>query len=78
MLKIRLKPLGSKKKNFYNIVVVKALSKKTAKSIKNLGFYDPHNKILNINSLSLQEYMNYGAYPTSVVAKLLAKYVNLK
>ena len=73
MLKIRLKRLGRKKKPFYKIVVMENLSKRDGKSIANLGYYDPLNKKLFLNSVLMQKYVVLGAYPTDIVRHLIQK-----
>lgn len=73
MLKIRLKKLGRKGKPFYRIVLMESLSKRDGKSIVELGFYDPLNKVLNVDKVNLSKYLNCGAYPTNTVRHLIYK-----
>lgn len=76
MLKIRLKKFGRKKKPFYRIILIKSLSKRNGKSIKEFGYYNPLNKEININKNLLYKYINYGAYPTNIIRHLIYKYFN--
>lgn len=73
MLKIRLKKLGRKRKPFYRIVLMENLSKRDGKSILELGYYDPLNKIVNFDKIHLQKYLNCGAYPTDTVRHLISQ-----
>ncbi len=73
MLKIRLKKLGRKRKPFYRIVLMESLSKRDGKSILELGYYDPLNKIVNLDKIELQTYLNCGAYPTDTVRHLISQ-----
>ena len=73
MLKIRLKKLGRKRKPFYRIVLMENLSKRDGKSILELGYYDPLNKIVNLDKIELQKYLNCGAYPTDTVRHLISQ-----
>lgn len=75
MLKIRLKKLGRKRKPFYRIVLMENLSKRDGKSILELGYYDPLNKVINFDKIQLQKYLNYGAYPTDTVRHLIAQMI---
>jgi len=78
MLKIRLKRVGRKNKPSYKIVLMNNLSKRDGKSILELGYYDPITKILNVNNIEVQKYLNFGAYPTNTVRHLLLKIINEK
>ena len=75
MLKIRLKKLGRKRKPFYRLVLMENLSKRDGKSILELGYYDPINKILNFDKIQLQKYLNCGAYPTDTVRHLITQMI---
>jgi ribosomal protein S16 len=52
------------------------LSKRDGKSIAELGYYDPIRKIVNFDKITLQKYLNMGAYPTDTVRHLIAKMVD--
>jgi small subunit ribosomal protein S16 len=73
MLKIRLKRTGRKAKPFYKIVLMENLTRRDGKSVVDLGYYDPINKVLNFNKFLLHKYINQGAYPTSTVRNLIFK-----
>ena len=76
MLKIRLKRSGRKGHPFYKIVLMENLSKRDGKSIKELGFYDPIKKIIEIDRISFQHYVSCGAYPTDTVRHLVQKMIS--
>lgn len=76
MLKIRLKPVGRKGKILYKVAVMKNLSLRTGKSVKDIGFYDPYKKIFLINEQKLLNYLENGAYPTNTVRHLIQKYIS--
>jgi small subunit ribosomal protein S16 len=71
MLKIRLKRTGRKNQPFYKIVLMENLSKRDGKSIAELGYYDPIQKLLNLNKTLLYKVINEGAYPTDTVRHLI-------
>lgn len=73
MLKIRLKRAGRKRKPFYRIVLMESLSKRNGKSIVELGYYDPIQKIINFDKFNLHKYINFGAYPTNTIRHLVYK-----
>lgn len=76
MLKIRLKRTGRKRIPFYKIVVMENLARRDGKAILELGYYDPLKKIINVDKINLQKYINYGAYPTNTVRHLIYKVLN--
>jgi small subunit ribosomal protein S16 len=73
MLKIRLKRTGRKRIPFYKIVVMENLTRRDGKTILELGYYDPLNKIINVNKFNLHKYLNFGAYPTNTMRHLIYK-----
>ena len=78
MLKIRLKRIGRKTKPFYRIVLMENLSKRDGKSIAEIGFYDPIQKRIKFDKVTLHKYLNYGAYPTDTIRHLIYKMLNEK
>jgi small subunit ribosomal protein S16 len=73
MLKIKLKKIGRVKNPFYRIVVAETLNKRDGKIIYDLGYYDPFNKKLKIDHLTLYKYIKYGVYPTNSIRHLIYK-----
>lgn len=76
MLKIRLKRLGRKKQPSYRVVVIDSRKKRDGRAIEELGFYNPITKQIKINTLKIQERIDQGAQPTSIVKRLIKKSIN--
>lgn len=74
-VKIRLRRMGSKKAPFYRLVVADSKSPRDGKFIEEIGFYNPVSepKEIKIDSEKATEWLNKGAQPTDVVAKLFDK-----
>jgi small subunit ribosomal protein S16 len=71
MLKIRLKKLGKKNNSFFRIVLMKNLSKRDGKSIKEFGYYNPLTKEIKINIQLILYYLKKGAQLTKTTRYLL-------
>ncbi len=74
MLKLRLKRCGRKKKVFYRIVLINNKSPRDGLAIEELGFYDPLNKLCQINKKQTIFRLQQGAQPTLIVKRLLQKF----
>ncbi|HBW12470.1 MULTISPECIES: 30S ribosomal protein S16 [Proteiniclasticum] len=74
-VKIRLRRMGSKKAPFYRLVVADSKSPRDGKFIEEIGFYNPVSepKEIKIDAEKATEWLNKGAQPTDVVAKLFDK-----
>ena len=74
-VKIRLRRMGSKKAPFYRLVVADSKSPRDGKFIEEIGFYNPVSepKEIKIDAEKATEWLNKGAQPTEVVAKLFDK-----
>lgn len=72
-VKMRLKRLGEKKNPFYRIVVADSRSPRNGKFIEEIGTYDPNTdpSTFNIDAELAKKWLNNGAQPTEVVAKIL-------
>ncbi len=72
-VKMRLKRLGEKKNPFYRIVVADSRSPRNGKFIEEIGTYDPNTdpSTFNVNAELAKKWLNNGAQPTEVVAKIL-------
>lgn len=77
MVKIRLKRFGSKKKPVYRIVVIDSRSRRDGRPIEEIGFYDPRKDAaqggVKLNAESYAKWLQQGAQPTEVVARLASK-----
>lgn len=73
MLKLRLKRFGRKKINCYRIVLMNSCSRRDTRAIKELGFYNPINDQVKLNSEEILSCLKNGAKPTRTVFNLLIK-----
>ncbi len=76
MLKIRLRRPGKSVKGrvHYKIVIVEAKSPRESKFVAQIGFYNPINKLLQIEISEYESWIKKGAKPTETVAALFKKY----
>ena len=72
-VKIRLKRMGQKKAPFYRIVVADSRSPRDGRFIEGIGTYDPNLEpsAIKVDEEAAKKWLNNGAQPTEVVAKLL-------
>lgn len=75
MLKIRLKRTGKKNQPSYQIVVIKARSKRDGKYVDSLGYYNPltNPATIKLDKKKYQEWVKKGAQPTQTVRHLFNK-----
>jgi len=73
MLKLRLKRFGRKKIACYRIVLMNSISRRDSTPIKELGFYNPINNKVKLNSEEILTSLKNGAKPTRTVFNLLIK-----
>lgn len=76
MLKIRLKRAGRKHRPFYTIVLMENLSRRSGKSLAELGYYEPLQKKISMDTLALHKCLQNGAYPTNTVRHLIYKFLS--
>ena len=71
-VKIRLRRMGKKKAPFYRIIVADSRSPRDGRFIEEIGTYDPNQEpsAVTIDKEAAQKWLNNGAHPTDVVAKL--------
>ncbi|MCD8069586.1 MAG: 30S ribosomal protein S16 [Lachnospiraceae bacterium] len=71
-VKIRLTRLGQKKKPLYRIIVADSRSPRDGRFIEEIGTYDPNKNPseIKINEELAKKWLDNGAQPTDVVAKL--------
>lgn len=74
-VKIRLRRMGSKKAPFYRLVVADSKSPRDGKFIEELGYYNPLTEpsTVKIDEEKATAWLNKGAQPTEVVARLFDK-----
>ena len=73
MLKLRLKRFGRKKIPCYRIVLINNTSRRDSSPIKEVGFYDPINNKVKLNSEEILKSLKNGAKPTQTVFNLFVK-----
>ncbi len=71
-VKIRLKRMGQKKAPFYRIVVANSTSPRDGRFIEEIGIYDPMQNptSFKVDEEKAKKWLNNGAQPTDVVAKI--------
>jgi len=74
-VKIRLTRLGTKKKPFYRIVVIKAETQRDGKHIDMLGYYNPMTEPADIklDKEKTIKWLKNGAIPSQTVQNILIK-----
>lgn len=72
-VKMRLRRMGQKKAPFYRIVVADSRSPRDGRFIEEIGYYDPNREphTVGFNEEAAKKWLNNGAQPTEIVAKLL-------
>ena len=72
-VKIRLRRMGQKKAPFYRIVVADSRCKRDGRCIEEIGTYDPTQdpSVFKVDEEAAKKWLNNGAQPTDVVAKIL-------
>ncbi len=72
-VKMRLKRMGQKKAPFYRIVVADSRSPRDGKFIEEIGTYDPSTEpsTFKVDEEAAKRWLQNGAQPTEVVAKIL-------
>ncbi|MDD5195258.1 MAG: 30S ribosomal protein S16 [Candidatus Omnitrophica bacterium] len=75
MLRIRLRRPGKVAKGRYHskIVVMEKKSARDSKFLEQLGFYDPSQNLLKMDTSKYEAWVKKGAQPTETVASLYKK-----
>lgn len=73
MLKIRLQRFGKKKAPIYRVAVMEKANQRNGEPVEVLGFYNPKNKELVLNSERAKFWQGKGAIASDTVAALLKK-----
>ncbi|MCR4959972.1 MAG: 30S ribosomal protein S16 [Lachnospiraceae bacterium] len=71
-VKIRLRRMGQKKAPFYRIIVADSRSPRDGRFIDEIGTYDPNLEPaeVKIDAEAAKNWLNKGAQPTEIVARL--------
>ncbi len=72
-VKIRLKRMGQKREAIYRIVVADSRSPRDGRFIEEIGTYNPNKQPseFKVDAEAAKKWLNNGAQPTEVVAKIL-------
>ena len=72
-VKMRLRRMGQKKAPFYRVIVADSRSPRDGRFIEEIGTYDPSTNpsTIKFNEEAAKKWLNNGAQPTDIVAKLL-------
>lgn len=73
MLVIRLRRIGKKNKPTYRVVVAPSVNQVGGAFTEDLGFYNPHTKVVSLKQERVSDWLNKGAKPSNTVAKILTK-----
>ncbi len=74
-VKIRMKRMGSKKRQFYRIVVADSRSPRDGRFIQQVGYYNPLTEPvdLKLEEEVIMDWLQKGAQPSDTVRNLLSK-----
>lgn len=73
MLVIRLTRRGVRNSPFYNIVVADSRNKRDGKFIEKIGFYEPINKSIMVDTEKLTFWFSSGALASCAVLKVIKR-----
>ncbi|PHN16307.1 30S ribosomal protein S16 [Candidatus Tremblaya phenacola] len=73
MLTIRFTRRGARNIPFYNIVVADSRSKRDGKFIEKIGFYEPINKAIMVDTERLGFWVSSGALASCAVLKVIKR-----
>ena len=72
-VKIRLKRMGAKKRPFYRVVVADSRTSRNGKVIDSIGYYNPLDGEIKINTEEAIDWLKKGAIPTDTAKNVLSK-----
>jgi small subunit ribosomal protein S16 len=73
MLKLRLKRYGKKREPSYRIIAIESRSRRQARPLEELGFYNPRTKETVLETAGLLKWLRQGAQPTETLESILRK-----
>jgi small subunit ribosomal protein S16 len=73
MVKLRLKRFGKKRMPSYRIIAINSTTRRDARPLEELGFYNPRTKELRLDREGIVTRLKQGAQPTDTVKKLLER-----
>ncbi len=71
MVKLRLKRFGKKRMPSYRIIAINSTTRRDARPLEELGFYNPRTKETRLKIEEIVTRLKQGAQPTDTVRKLL-------
>lgn len=78
MLKIRLKRIGCKSSPYYKIILSENLIKRNGRHVNKVGYYNPVNKKISLNTNVIQSALKNGAQITETLKNIIKKYLNVQ
>ncbi|MEN9209912.1 MAG: 30S ribosomal protein S16 [Thermostichus sp. DG_1_6_bins_120] len=73
MVKLRLKRYGKKRQPSYRIIAIESKTRREARPLEELGYYNPRTKETVLETASLLKWLRFGAQPTETVKGILTK-----
>jgi small subunit ribosomal protein S16 len=73
MLKLRLKRYGKKREPNYRIIVIESRTRRQARPLAELGFYNPRTKETVLETGDILNWLRRGAQPTETLEAILRK-----
>lgn len=73
MLAIKFKRIGKKHQAAFRVVVAEKRKKFKGQCVEDLGFYNPHEKKMDVKGDRVKYWVSVGAKPTSSVWNILVK-----
>ncbi|MCJ2542864.1 30S ribosomal protein S16 [Thermostichus vulcanus] len=73
MVKLRLKRYGKKRQPSYRIIAIESKTRREARPLEELGYYNPRTKETVLETGSLLKWLRYGAQPTDTLQGILKK-----
>ncbi|AFZ04331.1 30S ribosomal protein S16 [Calothrix sp. PCC 6303] len=73
MVKLRLKRFGKKREASYRIIAISNLTRRDARPLEELGYYNPRTDEVRLDIPGIQRRLAQGAQPTDTVRRLLQK-----
>lgn len=78
MLKMRLQRRGKKNYATYRVVVADARAPVKGRFVADVGSYNPHTDIFNVNGEKIADWLGKGVQPSNTVHNLLVTHKMLK
>jgi len=73
MVKLRLKRYGKKRQPSYRIIAIESKTRREARPLEELGYYNPRTKETVLETGGLLKWLRYGAQPTETLDGILKK-----